>query len=1009
MLLSLMLVLGALPVRAETIRGQAGTLSPGTPPPAGGVKANDLDTTIPLNLNNMQIDQLVKFLMDTTGKPIIKQKDVQAQITVMSPTPVTKGQALELIYRALQMQGIFVIDTGPNLQIVTAEQVKNMPLLSIPADQDIQSLPDSPQLAQRIYRLRNISAENLQKHLEKLVSKEAMTVDNASNTLILTDQIERLKRYDQVVRSLDMVNQADRVTEIIQLVHADAMELAELIGQVLIEGSSPGGRGGQGSHQGGMPPHMQQGGGGRSPSARPVAVTAGEVTIVPDPRMNWLIISAPSWRQEEIRALVTRFDILREVDVQSRMLPVQFMEVNSLAQVVQQLFVDQSRNRAERDQVRVVPSDDGASLVVMSSSANFRLIQDLARQLDIEDASKRETRTYAINNLEAKDLAEQLVSLYDSESNSRNRNPFYGGWGYGQNSREVKPSFVSSPRNNSLMVMARPRDFEFIEKMIKELDVPIDPTQYEPRIYQIKNTDANEVLKVLKAIFDQEGGRRSQSFWEMIYGSSSRNDVDSLQAQFGKIRFVVDNVTNTIVALCSNKANYDIIDSVIARLDRLDEESTQLMIYDLKYADALEIANHLNNLFSDGPVGRQGEGGGSGGGGSQNQPREGSNTSASEMKEYFADSRREVVYPWQSAGRERQRQQETERPINTMIGSVRVVPDIATNKIMIAAPPIYFGSIKMVLEQMDRPQPQVHISTRIIEIVRTRDERRGIRWTPDRTLIDQAELDGAILALGQLGYVDAYGSGNPFDVENPTAGWSTTTRSGNTILGGSINMNLLIQLLVKNTQSRVIFEPKLTVNNNQIGHFRVVSAFPFIQDSQTTDRGGITIGYDYREVGIIVYLRPHINPDGHIVLKAAVENSKVREGEVFNGQLIRDIQRLETEAAVRSGETIVVGGIIVEDQSLIRRGIPVLHRIPVVNWLLGKKDDSNFQRELVFFLTPEVVNPEDGQRLLLERQRDRLEQMDPFTPSEIFGPHDDQAKGVGLMPDSTTSPAGVID
>ncbi|MCE5229983.1 hypothetical protein LLG95_10360 [bacterium] len=978
-------------------------------------KIDDMETTMLLNLQGMQIDQLVKFLAETTKRPVIKGPGVDAKVDLMSPVPVTKKKALQEIYRSLQMQNVFVIDDGERLTILKGDDIKKMPMRAISADEDLQSIPESPQLAQKVYRLKNIGADSLQKQLERVIPKESLTVDQQSNTIMVMDQINRLKQYDQIIRVLDQAQKEDRVTDIYVLENSDAMEMATLILNVLAQtpGGAPPSRGGSGGEGGGgmSPDMMMMSGmyGGRSsrmggssssaPAPKSASATAGEVTIVSDPRMNWLIIVAPQRRIAEVRELIKKFDVARDQDVRTRAIPVKHVEIDTLINAAKQLIADRTMNRTEREQVRIVGADDGNSILVMSSEANFKLVQDLANQLDTDTAGKKEMRTYKIKNLEATSLAQQLQQLFDDNSSTGRRYYYY--WGGDDNSSQAaKPSFSPMPRSNSLMVRARPRDFDFIEKMILELDKPATEGQYEPRIFQIRNTDANEVLDVLKTIFG-EGPKQRQSYDEMwmeyYWGGSSSKKGDAIDAQFGKTRFVVDNVTNRIIALSSNPSNYAIIARIIEQLDTFDKESAQLMIYELKYADALDVANHINNLLSDGPVQR-------GGSGTQQRPQGNDNSnrryygndnendnntdSDAQLASYFYDGEREVIFPWQSPGRERQRRTEEERPINTMVGNVRIVPDLASNRIMIAAPAIYFNTLKTILSELDVPQPQVHIKVRIVEIMRNDEERIGVRWFPDPGTVTQDELNGALFGLSQLNYVDAFGPhGGAFDFSSGSDAQNliaTTTRKGNVLIGSSVNLNLLVQLLIKNSNGRIVSSPEITVNNNQLGHFSVASFYPFLTNSQSTDVGSITNGYEYKPYGIFLIVRPHINPKGEIVLKAAVENSKVREGVTFNGQLIADSQRLQSEMKINSGETMVIGGIKQDTRQRTDHKVPILGSIPVVNWAFKKKDDVGTQRELVLFLTPEVLKTDEDKAGVLTRQLEQLREIDPFPKEKIM-------------------------
>lgn len=946
-------------------------------------KADDLDATMALSLNNVGIDQLVKFLSDTTGKPVLKHKTVNAQITINSPTPVTKRRALELICDTLLMDNIYVVEMDHQLQILPADAIKGLQLKTIGANEDIQMLPDSFSLAQKVYRLQNVGAEDLMNQLKKFIPEAVLSVDPHANTLILTDRISRLKYYDHVIQSLDTANAQDRVIEIIKPKFADAVKLAALIGKVLGQTGGGGDSGRPAQPQ--MSPEMMMMMGGRSSggsggggSSAPLAITAGNVTIVPDPAMNWLIIACPKKRLDEIRQLVKDFDQDQVVDVQARLIDIHHIDVNAVSNALSQLFPDNA-NKAEKEQIRVVPTEDGNRLIVLSSEKNYKVVKDLIGNLDTDEAEKKETRTYTVKHIQVQDLAEQLTKLHEEKQTNNFDSWYWGGYGNRNQNTETKPSFVPSPRTNTLMVMARPKDFDFIERMIKELDVEVDPSAFAPKIYQIHNTDATELVKVLETLFKDSSASKGQNDdpWSYRWRSDDKKK-GSFESLFGDIRFVVDNITNRVVALASNPKDYETIDKIIKQLDQVDPESTEVMVYTLKYADAIDMADRLNNLFSDGSVQQQNP---------MNQQQQQQNQNGNNKEDdtkKVAEAVRQVIYPWQSGGREK-KDGEKERPINTMIGNVRVVPDTRSNKILIAAPSIYFTTLRTMIESLDQQEPQVFITARIVEMIHGKDRRIGVRWTPDPGSIDPAELEGAVLGLGQLGFIDMIGGGNNLTkiaatngtANDPVTRAITTERTrGNTVLGADINLTLLIQMLVKNSNSRVLSEPGISVNNNETGNIFFGSEFPFQTNSQVTDVGSLTQGVDYRKVGIKLDITPHINKEGEVVLKAQMENSAIRPGETVNGQIIKDLREFSTELAVESGQTMVIGGILIQNENSIERGVPILGNLPVLKYVFGKKDDTYTVRELVFFITPEVLKDRADDDRILKQSTDRLEDIE---------------------------------
>lgn len=920
--------------------------------------------SVTINLNNVSIDQLVKFLSETTGKPVIKQKDIDTRLSVFSPTPMTRRGALELIYNALQLENIYVIETEDKIQIVSSLERQGLEVEPLDDDVDVQTLPDSLAVARKSYQLQNIPPADLKLSLATVIPASAMVIDARTKTLTVTDQIIKLKRYDLAIKTLDSIATTDRLIEVFELKHADAIQLGILIGNILTNtalyetgGQKYGGVMSGLSQLQTLSTQVRS----RTPITTSTPIMIGDVTMVPDPRTNWLIVSAPPEKMEEVRRLVTEFDTEQKIDFQIRMIPLKHVDARMVYYTLTQLFAEVASSAAAKDVVRIVASYEGNNILVYSNAANFTLVEQIVMQMDTEDASRQEPRTYRIENLEVADLSTQLSLLYQSSIAGRTS--------YGRGaSASVTAKFVPSARSNSLLVLAYPREFDFIEELVKALDVPAAEGAFEPRMFKIRNTDAGELVKVLSQIFS--GPQRTGV--DAYYWRISGGDKDGIESLYGKIRFVTDTSTNTIVAIASNPKNYDIVAAMVAELDRLDPESSDILVHKLKYADAMQLADQINNLLSDGAVTRPAP---------APTPAISSDSQAA-LYAQTTNRRRDIVYPWQSAQAQRSIAL-GEQPINRMIGNVRVVPDMRSNKLLVTAQPAYIAPLKRIIDSLDQPEPQVHISTRMIEISRGQDRRIGIRWTPDPSQIDPAELDNAMLGLGRLGFLDAFGAGagtiGVKSATSPASDFGSLTRTvestlpgGNLLLGGDVNISLLVQLLVKNSNSRIISEPALTVNNNELGNIFVGSEFPFRVNSQTTDQGATTFGVEYRKVGIDLFITPHINGPEEVDLRIALENSSIRPGETVDGQIIKDQRQLNTQVQVGTGQTMVIGGILLEDENRVRRGFPILDSIPLVNRLTGKTDRTQLVRELLVFITPEILEgSEDSQRVV----RESLEEM----------------------------------
>ena len=118
---------------------------------------------------------------------------------------------------------------------------------------------------------------------------------------------------------------------------------------------------------------------------------------------------------------------------------------------------------------------------------------------------------------------------------------------------------------------------------------------------------------------------------------------------------------------------------------------------------------------------------------------------------------------------------------------------------------------------------------------------------------------------------------------------------------------------------------------------------------------------------IILEVTPHINNSEEVALKIRVESSNIRSGENLFGGAILDTRSFKTDMVVKSGETLVLGGIIQQETNDVVRKVPLLGDIPVLGYLFKKRDKVERDVELMVFLRPVVTrSPEDVRKLIEE-------------------------------------------
>jgi general secretion pathway protein D len=186
------------------------------------------------------------------------------------------------------------------------------------------------------------------------------------------------------------------------------------------------------------------------------------------------------------------------------------------------------------------------------------------------------------------------------------------------------------------------------------------------------------------------------------------------------------------------------------------------------------------------------------------------------------------------------------------------------------------------------------------------------------------------------------------------------------VIDSFINLDFLIQFLRKTTDATVLGEPQINVADNELGRLFVGQEVPFIVNSQITDVGSQNQSFDYKKVGVILEVTPHINDAGNVALKIRVQSSAIVPGQTLFGGAIIDTRDFKTHLTVKSGQTLVLGGIIQRQISDTLRKTPGLGSIPGLGWAFKKKDQTHREVELMVFLRPKVVRTAEEAKELME-------------------------------------------
>jgi type II secretion system protein D len=825
---------------------------------------------IQLSFQGANIDMIVQWLSQTTGKSVLKHPQVQCQLTITSSKKVTQREAVNLVYRALALEGFSAIEFSDSILIVPQDKEPRMSPELLGSSQT--NVPEGRQRLVKVFSLKHIQASDLKDRIGTTLSdKAAIYLDEQANQIIITDYNDNIRAVGELIAVLDTDKPEDVTVRVIPLKHVSAADLMKEVGPL-------------------------------------------------------------------------------------------YQKQNS---------------KSPKDAVQITADEQSNTLLILSSGANFKVIQQFVSSLDTEEAQEKIMRTFSLKNADAQDVAKQLQDLNQEQTTSA-RYVFNYGSSSSDGKSSKKMTVVADRRRNAVIVQAPPSQMDGIEKMINELDAPVNDGSLAPKIYQMKYASATDIEDVLNELFLKKQVQRS--YYDYFYGDDSSGgspdrDVGRL---YGKVRITSEPNSNALIITANSKENLAAVEEIINQLDKPPEAGESTLHVNLKFAKAMDVANSINILFAkngapplralaqqnqQNSVNQQ-----------QGQQQQSGSSSESSGFDLGVETKIDGYFPWlggqldsasAAAGR-------TVRPVSDLVGRVRAVADERSNALMISANVHFFPQVLKLLADLDAPTDQVLIEARLVEVSSDFLDQLGVRWSPDGSQeFTAADLDNSLIANVNSKYRTGYGGNTSVNTPSSDAVAQALTSLRSGVLSSSISMDFLVQFLQKTTAANVLAAPQLNIRDNETGKLFVGQQVPVPNNTQFSSVGSQNTTITYKDVGVVLEVTPHINIDGDVELKIHAESSTVVPGQTVLGGAVFDTRNFRTDLTAKNGQTLVVGGIIQKQVSNTSRKTPGLGSIPIIKWLVNSKDNTTHEVELMVFLRPKVIRtPEDAKAALNEVNRE---------------------------------------
>jgi general secretion pathway protein D len=348
-------------------------------------------------------------------------------------------------------------------------------------------------------------------------------------------------------------------------------------------------------------------------------------------------------------------------------------------------------------------------------------------------------------------------------------------------------------------------------------------------------------------------------------------------------------------------------------------------------------------------------------------------------------------------------------PGTTPKEGVRIIPDEENNLLVVVAPPHEWNIISRILKQLDIMPRQVLNEVLIAEVRLTDDLKYGIEFliggapqsvqTSTGTTTGGTAPTGLLVAGGQqpatttvTGPTGATGtiSTAPATLPGVTsisgAAATFTAAGGFTFLAldTANKLRSLINLLASEGKVNILATPHIMAANNQEARIMIGQEVPVLTSqsvpliSQATSFQTSTV--QYRNTGIILMVKPQINSKGLVTLDIAQEVSDAQSTTTgVSGTPTFTVRQAKTSLITADNQTVVLGGLIREDNTETQAGIPGLRRMPGLGPLFGSQGVSKQKTELIVLITPHIIaNLQEGAHITHEmKERTGLEEKLP--------------------------------
>jgi type II secretion system protein D len=570
-----------------------------TPITGTGTNATDIQ----LSFQGANIDMVVQWLAETTGKTVIKHPQVQCQLTITSSKKVSQREAINLVYRALALEGYTAVETSQSILIVPEGKEPRMsPEVLAPTEK----IPEGRERLTKVFSLNHIQAGRIiDKIRAALTDTATVDLDERANQIVVTDYNDNIRVAGELIAALDSDRPQDVAIRVIPLRHINGQDLAKELAPLYQKMNTQDSK--------------------------------DAIDVAADDHSNALIVFSSQAGFNALEQVIAMLDtegaqekvmktyVLTNADAQDVAKQLQDLVASQTPVSARYIFTYNESSEGQAAKPSIVPDRRRNALIIQAPPAEMESLEKMISELDqpVTDESLA-PKIFHLKYVSATDVEDVLNALFLKTQQQPSYFDFFFGDQDQTPDRDVgrlygKVRITSEPYSNTIIVTSNSKEnLAVVEDVLRQLDAPSESGDSTLRIV-LRFAKAEDVAKNLNILFAKNGSppmrpenpqnqqnnsqnqdqqqeqqnttpennfdmteqTKEEGYYPWIGGqpdptrtAESRNAARPVSDLVGRVRAVPDQRINAVLL----SANVHFFPQVLKLVDEMDAPSDQVVI-----------------------------------------------------------------------------------------------------------------------------------------------------------------------------------------------------------------------------------------------------------------------------------------------------------------------------------------------------------------------------------------------------------------------------------------------